>query len=228
MSSSEEDDQSREGDDSDAAPYTSGRNGSIEGANERPDGDDSGGGDVGDTPWYREIDYGRQVVFPILTIVFLVVILLAFKKILLPFVFACALVYLMEPVVVRLSRSPEDPRGLPRWITVILVYLVFFSVWLVCLEVLSIYLSGVFVCLVCLYIWSVFFSCLSWSSVFLSVCSFCLSSLFGLSVCISVCQSCLFVRLVCLSCLYVCLFYLVCLLSVWSHCQSVMSVYMSV
>lgn len=78
--------------------------------------------------WYDDIDWGRQVAFPLLTLVCLLVIFVAFSKILLPFVFACAIVYLMEPVVVRLSRTPEDPRGLPRWITVILVYLAFFGV----------------------------------------------------------------------------------------------------
>ena len=118
----------------------SGRNGSLE-SEKAADSERIDETDTSDEPddakqkpsdddgaWYEGIDYGRRVVFPGLTIVCLVVILILFHKILLPFVFACALVYLMEPIVVRLSRTPEDPRGLPRWITVILVYLVFFGV----------------------------------------------------------------------------------------------------
>jgi predicted PurR-regulated permease PerM len=112
-----------------------GRNGSLESS--AGGGDDGGGGGDGsddgaagggEVPWYRNVEYARRVVFPLLTVSALLIVLIAFQQILLPFVFACALVYLMEPIVVRLSRTPRNPRGLPRWITVILVYLVFFGV----------------------------------------------------------------------------------------------------
>lgn len=57
-----------------------------------------------------------------MTLAFLVIILVLFRSILLPFIFACALVYLMEPVVRRLSPK------MPRWTAVILVYLAFFGI----------------------------------------------------------------------------------------------------
>jgi len=126
----------------DLTANASGRNGSLEGAEVGGDGGgDSGGGDGGSgdgsgggggaggrQPWYRDLDFGRRIAFPVMTVVFLVVLLIAFQQILLPFIFACALVYLMEPIVVRFSRTPENPRGLPRWLTVILVYLMVFGV----------------------------------------------------------------------------------------------------
>lgn len=117
-----------------------GRNGTLDtgggsGGGAGGDGSSGSGGDGSgreepedDSPWYKGLDYGRRVVFPGLTVLILLVILIAFHKILLPFVFACALVYLMEPIVVRTSRTPEDPSGLPRWLSVIFVYLVFFGV----------------------------------------------------------------------------------------------------
>lgn len=130
MTSPEDESDEEGGDGSGETPYPSGRNGSVEGTaragGEPPDDGDGDGADY--TPWYRRMNYGKRLVFPGLTLLFLIVILLSFQKILLPFIFACAIVYLMEPIVVRLSRSPEDPQGLPRWITVILVYLVFFGV----------------------------------------------------------------------------------------------------
>lgn len=130
MTSPEDESDEEGGGGSGETPYSSGRNGSVEGTaragGEPPDNGDGDGAD--DTPWYQGMNYGKRLVFPGLTLLFLIVILLSFQKILLPFIFACAIVYLMEPIVVRLSRSPEDPRGLPRWITVILVYLVFFGV----------------------------------------------------------------------------------------------------
>jgi len=129
MTNSEQDNGEGDGAGTGETADSSGRNGAIE-ETAHGDGDPPDGGDSGDdeTPWYREMDYGKRLVFPGLTLLFLIVILVSFQKILLPFVFACVLVYLMEPIVVRLCRSPEVPRGLPRWIVVILVYLVFFGV----------------------------------------------------------------------------------------------------
>lgn len=106
-----------------------GRDGSIDGSEREgepsePDDEQTDG----EEPLFAGKDYGKRFIFPGLTLLFLVVILISFHKILLPFIFACALVYLMEPIVVRLSRSPADGSGLPRWITVILVYLVFLGI----------------------------------------------------------------------------------------------------
>jgi predicted PurR-regulated permease PerM len=72
--------------------------------------------------WYRRISRSRKLLLPMVTLGLLVVILVSFSSILLPFVFACALVYLMEPIVRRLSPK------LPRWAAVILVYVAFFGV----------------------------------------------------------------------------------------------------
>ncbi len=81
-----------------------------------------------DTPWYWRWTTLKKLILPGLLLLFVVLIVALFHKVLLPFVFAFAIVYLMEPIVKRFSRAASDPRGLPRWITVILVYLVFFGV----------------------------------------------------------------------------------------------------
>ena len=59
---------------------------------------------------------------------FFLVLAVLFNKILLPFILALVIVYLMEPIVGRVGYTPEDPTGIPRWLAVILVYLVFFGV----------------------------------------------------------------------------------------------------
>lgn len=59
---------------------------------------------------------------------FFLVLAVLFSKILLPFILALVIVYLMEPIVGRVGYTPEDPTGIPRWLAVILVYLVFFGV----------------------------------------------------------------------------------------------------
>lgn len=70
----------------------------------------------------------RKFMMPIITAIFLITLLVLFKEILLPFILALVIVYLMEPIVGRVGRTPEDPSGLPRWVAVILVYLTFFGV----------------------------------------------------------------------------------------------------
>ncbi len=67
----------------------------------------------------------RAYIVPLLTLAALSTLLISFRTILLPFIFACLVVYLMEPIVSRIGRTPESPNGLPRWAAVILVYLVF-------------------------------------------------------------------------------------------------------
>ncbi len=66
----------------------------------------------------------REYILPLLTLATLAVLLINFRTVLLPFVFACLLVFLMEPLVSRMERTPSSPRGLPRWIAVLTVYLV--------------------------------------------------------------------------------------------------------
>lgn len=70
----------------------------------------------------------REFALPLATLVAMFVIVVTFRKILLPFVLACALVYLMEPIVGFIGRRPDKPKGLPRWMAVILVYLSFILV----------------------------------------------------------------------------------------------------
>jgi predicted PurR-regulated permease PerM len=67
----------------------------------------------------------RDFIFPLLTLVILAFLLVSFRTILLPFIFACILVYLMEPVVRRIGRRPDGSGYVPRWVAVILVYLLF-------------------------------------------------------------------------------------------------------
>ena len=70
----------------------------------------------------------RRFMVPIGVFCFLTILFLLFREILLPFILALVIVYLMEPVISRFGYTPEDPRGVPRWLAVILVYLVFFGV----------------------------------------------------------------------------------------------------
>ncbi len=66
----------------------------------------------------------REYILPLMTLATLAVLLINFRTVLLPFVFACLLVFLMEPLVSRMERTSTSPRGLPRWIAVLTVYLV--------------------------------------------------------------------------------------------------------
>ena len=70
----------------------------------------------------------RKFVVPIGVLLFLLLLFTLFREILLPFILALVIVYLMEPVVSRIGKTESDPRGLPRWLAVILVYAVFFGV----------------------------------------------------------------------------------------------------
>lgn len=70
----------------------------------------------------------RRFMVPIGVFCFLALLFLLFREILLPFILALVIVYLMEPIISRFGYTPEDPRGVPRWLAVILVYLVFFGV----------------------------------------------------------------------------------------------------
>lgn len=66
----------------------------------------------------------REVALPLGTLVLLATILITFRQILLPFILACALVYLMEPIIRLLTRRPGR-NGLPRWLSVVVVYISF-------------------------------------------------------------------------------------------------------
>lgn len=70
----------------------------------------------------------RKFMVPIGVLLFLLILFTLFREILLPFILALVIVYLMEPIVSRVGRTEGDPRGIPRWMAVILVYLVFFGV----------------------------------------------------------------------------------------------------
>ena len=70
----------------------------------------------------------RRFMVPLGVFCFLAILFLLFREILLPFILALVIVYLMEPVISRIGYTPEDPTGIPRWLAVILVYLVFFGV----------------------------------------------------------------------------------------------------
>lgn len=69
----------------------------------------------------------RDYILPLLTVTALAALLISFRTVLLPFVFACLLVYLMEPLVSRMGRTADSPKGLPRWIAVLTVYIVSLS-----------------------------------------------------------------------------------------------------
>lgn len=70
----------------------------------------------------------REIALPLGTLIGLLIILITFRAVLLPFILACALVYLMEPVVGFIGRRPGKEKGLPRWLAVIFVYLSFIVV----------------------------------------------------------------------------------------------------
>ena len=76
----------------------------------------------------------RKVVLLVVAGAALVALLYAFRSILVPFVLALALAYVLSPVVNAMTRLGGARRPLPRWIAVIVLYaglltgLVFFSV----------------------------------------------------------------------------------------------------
>lgn len=69
----------------------------------------------------------RQYLAPTLLISVVVGILFLFRHNLVPFILALIIVYLMEPAVKRLNRLSVGKRKLPRWVAVIIVYLLFFG-----------------------------------------------------------------------------------------------------
>lgn len=83
----------------------------------------------------------REVIFPLGALLAMLVLVITFRQVLLPFILACALVYLMEPIVGHIGRNPRRPRGLPRWVAVILVYVCFILV----ITVSSIFIVPTFV-----------------------------------------------------------------------------------
>ncbi len=60
-------------------------------------------------------------------IVFLIAIVIAFQAVLLPFVLAIFFAYLIYPIVSRLERIPIGQRHPPRWVAVITVYALLFT-----------------------------------------------------------------------------------------------------
>jgi len=70
----------------------------------------------------------RRFLAPTLVFGLLAFIIYIFGALLVPFVLALIIVYLIEPVVKRLHRLRIRGVTLPRWVAVIIVYLCFFSV----------------------------------------------------------------------------------------------------
>jgi len=64
----------------------------------------------------------RRAIFFSLCAVTCLAVVLAFHAVLVPFVLAVLLAYLLAPVVARLERVQVRGRPLPRWIAVVLVY----------------------------------------------------------------------------------------------------------
>lgn len=58
----------------------------------------------------------------------LIAILVVFRAVLLPFVFAIVVAYVMEPLVRRINQRPIYGFVIPRWTAVILLYISFFAV----------------------------------------------------------------------------------------------------
>lgn len=69
----------------------------------------------------------QQMRVPLLALVFFGSILLFFRAVLLPFILALVIVYLMEPLVNRLSRLRIGQRTMPRWGAVVTVFISFFT-----------------------------------------------------------------------------------------------------
>lgn len=76
----------------------------------------------------RRLRVARRMFVPLFTVGFLIVILITFSSVLLPFIFAAMLVYLMEPLVSWLGQPRGKRQGLPRWASVVLVYIGFLTV----------------------------------------------------------------------------------------------------
>ncbi len=70
----------------------------------------------------------RQFALPAAVFLTLIASMLLFHEILMPFIMALVIVYLMEPIVSRAAVIGEERRGLPRWAAVISVYVMFFGV----------------------------------------------------------------------------------------------------
>lgn len=62
------------------------------------------------------------------TVVFFLVILIVFHEVLVPFIVAVVLAYVLYPVVAWLHRRSIRGRTIPRWVAVILIYVVLFGV----------------------------------------------------------------------------------------------------
>lgn len=69
----------------------------------------------------------RGLAVPLLAIFFFGALLYLFHAVMLPFVMALVIVYLMEPMVRRMTGVAVLGRRLPRWAAVVSVYLTFFA-----------------------------------------------------------------------------------------------------
>ncbi|OIP38644.1 MAG: hypothetical protein AUK47_11570 [Deltaproteobacteria bacterium CG2_30_63_29] len=75
----------------------------------------------------RLTDLRQRLLIPAASLLFFGTILYVFRAVLLPFIIALVIVYLMEPMVRRLTGMTLRARPIPRWAAVISVYISFFS-----------------------------------------------------------------------------------------------------
>ena len=69
----------------------------------------------------------QRFMVPILTLSFFLLLLFVFRAVLLPFILALVIVFLMEPLVRRLQGMHIRSKRLPRWGAVLVVYASFFA-----------------------------------------------------------------------------------------------------
>jgi putative heme transporter len=57
---------------------------------------------------------------------FIALVLVTFRSVLLPFVVAALIAYLVQPLVARITRVRVRGRAIPRWVAILLIYALFF------------------------------------------------------------------------------------------------------
>ena len=70
----------------------------------------------------------RSFLKPLLSLLFFLTIIFIFRDILLIFILAALIAFIIEPVIRRILRLQIKGRFIPRWLAVVMVYLTFFSV----------------------------------------------------------------------------------------------------
>lgn len=78
-------------------------------------------------PGLQRADRTRRLLILASLWLFVLVVLIAFRSVVLPFAAAALIAYLVAPLVQRLTRVRFARRQLPRWVAIILIYLAFFG-----------------------------------------------------------------------------------------------------